>query len=189
MVAGAERRRVRPAKRADAEALARIHVEAWAESYSAVLGRGAARPEALARRRRQWRRTLARPVQGGGVFVAELNGEAVGFGMCGPQREDDRLADGEFYALYLLRRAQRRGLGRALMAAMGRALLAHGMGSADCWALEGNVPALAFYAAMGGRDDTRRSSRVAGRQVAERAFVWDDLATAPFLRGGANPAA
>jgi GNAT superfamily N-acetyltransferase len=181
MAGPAERIRVRPARRSDAEALARIHVEAWRESYRTILGPAAARPDALARRLRLWRRLLARPRQGGAVFVAELDGEPVGFGSCGPQREDDRLADGEIYALYLLRRAHRRGLGRALMAAMARTLLAHGMGSADCWALEGNAPALRFYAAMGGRAEARRMAPVMGRVLAERAFVWDDLATAPFL--------
>ena len=181
MAGPAERARVRPARRADAEALARIHVAAWRESYRDILGSAAAGPGAQARRLRQWRRTLARPVQGGAVFVAELDGAPVGFGFCGPQREDDRLADGEFYALYLLRRAQRRGLGRALMAAMARTLLGHGMRSADCWALEGNRTALAFYAAMGGLADTRRVEAVAGRPVPERAYVWPDLAAAPFL--------
>jgi GNAT superfamily N-acetyltransferase len=177
----AERALIRPARRADADAGAHVHATAWAESYPPILGPAAARPDAFARRRLVWTRRLARPLPGGEVFVAELSGEVVGFGACGPQREDDRPWDGEVYCLYLLRRAQGRGVGRRLMADMARLMLGWGARSADVWALSGAAQACGFYAALGGRPDAERAFSLGGRRVMERAFVWADLAAAPFL--------
>jgi GNAT superfamily N-acetyltransferase len=175
-----ERALIRPARRADAEAVARVHATSWAESYPPILGAAASRPDAFARRRAVWTRRLARPQPGGEVFVAELAGEIVGFGACGPQREDDRPWDGEFYCLYLLGRAHGHGFGRRLMAAMARRMLDWGAQSADVWALSGAAQACGFYAALGGRPDVERAFSLGGRRVMERAFVWPDLGAAPF---------
>ncbi|SDZ76288.1 GNAT family N-acetyltransferase [Rubrimonas cliftonensis] len=166
---------IRPARRADAGAIAVVHAQAWRESYGGILGPAAWDAGAEGRRLRQWRRILARPRQGGGTLVATLTGETVGFGAYGPQREDDRLADGEIYALYLLGRAQGLGLGRRLVAAMLARMRGWGATSADVWALERNEKACAFYAALGARPEARRIFSMQGRRVAERVFVWDDI--------------
>ena len=47
--------------------------------------------------------------------------------------------------------AQRQGVGRALMSAVARDLLARGHASATLWVLEGNGSARRFYEALGGR--------------------------------------
>ncbi len=166
---------IRPARRADAGAIAAVHAQAWRESYGGILGPAAWDAGAEGRRLSQWRRILARPRQGGGTLVATLGGETVGFGAFGPQREDDRLADGEVYALYLLNRAQRLGLGSRLVASMLGRMRDWGAASVDVWALERNAKACAFYAALGARPEARRVFTMHGRRVAERAFVWDDI--------------
>ena len=84
--------------------------------------------------------------------------------------------NGEFYALYVLRRAQRRGVGRVLMAAMARDRLADGHPSASLWVLETNDPARRFYAALGGREVTRRDQERQGFGAVGIAYGWDDLA-------------
>ncbi len=83
--------------------------------------------------------------------------------------------DGEIWSLYLLRRAQRRGLGRALMADAARALLREGKRSAGAWVMTENASAMGFYAALGGRVLTRRTVDYRGWALDETAFGWDRL--------------
>ena len=71
---------VREAVEADVEGIARVHVQAWRESYKDFLS-----PEALAglsveERMRMWQGALAKPDQRARTLVAETGaGEIVGF--------------------------------------------------------------------------------------------------------------
>ena len=104
---------IRPATPQDAEAIAALHVQAWRESYPGLV------PEAVlaaldpARRAEVWRAVIPR----GGVFLGCDRSEPVGFVAWGPQGDAVLPFGAEITALYVLRRAQWRGLGRRLMAA------------------------------------------------------------------------
>lgn len=172
---------IRPALPADAEAIAAAHVAAWRESYRGLIADAYLDRMTMEQRLAYWRDHLARPRQGAATFVAEDPAGLCALASCGPQREDDRPADGEIYLLYILDRAKRRGLGRALMGRMGRAMRDWGAQAADVWALEGNRAAAAFYAAMGGAPDGRRRFVLGGQPLWEQAWLWRDLAAAPFI--------
>lgn len=151
MIVGAVRR--------DAAALAALHVACWAETYGGLLpGSEIARYD-LAFRQAQWARVLAGLGEDGGrvVWVPEA-----GFAMMGPQREAALAADWpeELYALYLLRAAQGRGLGRGLLDAV-RA------GPFTATVVAGNLRAERFYAAAGGVEVSRRVDEVDGMRVTE----------------------
>ena len=100
---------IRRAADADAPVIARVHVQSWRESYKGIIP-----AEYLARlsapaHERQWRRSFA---SGGWAFAAELEGELVGFASGGLSR-GRREITGELFVLYVLARAQKRGVGRA----------------------------------------------------------------------------
>ena len=86
------------------------------------------------------------------VRLAEQNGSIVGFSASGKQPDASLPYSGEILALYVLRRAQRLGIGRALMATSAGDLLSRGHVSAMLWVLEANTPARCFYASLGGRE-------------------------------------
>jgi GNAT superfamily N-acetyltransferase len=168
--------RIRPAARGDAPAIGEMHALSWAETYQ-----GLAPPDLLAemsdpaRRRAAWARNLASPLMPEGTFVAEEDGEVVGFVTVCAAREAELGAEGEVAGLYLLRRAQRRGIGTALLRQGAARLAAAGLRSAGAWALDANAPAGAFYAATGA---ARRASRVEHRgpdALPETAWVWMDI--------------
>jgi len=81
--------RIRPAIFDDAEAIARVLVEAWRESYSALMP-----PEALAsldvgEQAARWREVFlghGEDVFGAAFLVTGDGGEAFGFAACGRQR-------------------------------------------------------------------------------------------------------
>lgn len=167
-----DRIRLRRATEADAEALGAVHVRAWREAYAGMV------PDAIlagldpSRRARVWRDGLAR---GLAVQLAERNGAIVGFSSGGRQRDPSLPYPAEIHAVYVLRCAQRLGIGRALMAGSAGDLLAAGHVSAMLWVLEANAPARRFYDALGGREIARREQQREGFHAVGIAYGWDDL--------------
>ena len=164
--------RLRRAMPSDSEPLGVVHVQAWREAYADIMP-----AEILARldpaeRTAMWRDALGRGLV---VHLADRDGAIVGFGSCRPQPDASLPQSAEISALYVLRVAQRHGVGRALMAAMARDLLVQGHASASLWVLEANMPARRFYAALGGREVARREQERGGFRAVGIAYGWDDL--------------
>jgi phosphoribosylanthranilate isomerase len=170
--ARAQRLQFRRATPADAAALGQAHVAAWREAYAGLI------PDAVLagldprQRAAMWHDAMAK---GTIVQVAERDGAIVGFGSSGPQRDPTLSCAGEIHAIYVLRSAQRQGVGRTLMSAMARDLLAQGHASAALWVLEGNTPARRFYAALDGREVARREQQRDGFSAVGIAYGWEDL--------------
>jgi GNAT superfamily N-acetyltransferase len=88
------------------------------------------------------------------VLIAEQDGQAVGYALYYPAYDTDHAARG-FYLqdLYVRPEARRRGIGRALMAAVARACETDG-GRYLFWnALERNRAGRAFYHRIGAREE------------------------------------
>ena len=162
----------RPATGADADAIGVVHVQAWREAYAGVV------PDAIltgldpGQRAGTWRRLIE---CGATVTLAERDGAVVGFSCGGRQRDASLAYSGEIYAVYVLQRAQRLGIGRALMAAAAGELLARDHLSAMLWVLEANALARRFYQALGGREILRREQQREGFAAVGIACAWDDL--------------
>ena len=88
------------------------------------------------------------------VLIGELDGAASGYALYYPAYDTDHAARG-FYLqdLYVRPDARRRGLGRALMAALARACRADGASYLFWNALEQNRAARAFYRRLGAREE------------------------------------
>ncbi len=168
---------IRPATPDDAEALGRVHVQAWQETYPGIVPDAVIAARDPLERAAMWCRVIA---AGEIVLLAHDDaGALLGFANAGKQREPDLLPfAGEINAIYLLQAAKRRGRGRALMRATAEALLARGLASASLWVLDGNAVARDFYATLGGRVVLHRAfPEPAEWPGTETAYAWDDLAT------------
>jgi ribosomal protein S18 acetylase RimI-like enzyme len=166
---------IRRATPDDTEAIARVHVQSWQESYRHLLPQAEIEARPVATRISQWRNTLAnlqRP-----TFVAEQNGAICGFVSGGKIAWSGLSTDSEVSALYLLDAIKRRGAGRALFTAMLGELAGQGFQSAGLQVLTANVPARRFYEAMGGRPGAPRMDRRGGFVFDEIAYIWDDVAS------------
>jgi len=166
--------RVRTARRGDAAAIGRIHVETWRDTYAGIL------PDHVLVRMSadieggRWERLLGRRER---VLVAEEDGAVIGFGSCGRSRLRQLPFDGEIYTLYVTPDRQGQGAGRALITGLFREMAAAGCRSALVWVLKENQSRF-FYEAMGGRHVADREENLWGARVAECAYGWDAL-TAP----------
>ncbi|PWB82944.1 MAG: GNAT family N-acetyltransferase [Methylocystaceae bacterium] len=169
---------IRPATDADAEAIAAVHVAAWRETYEGLAPAEVLAALSVEERAARWRAVLSEPdaPTRSAVFLALAeDGSAAGFASCGPQRREALSAagyKGEFSAVYILKSAQRRGVGRRLMALMAENLLARSLDRASLWVLRNNFPSRRFYEALGGR---KIAYEGLWHGVPEVAYAWRDL--------------
>jgi ribosomal protein S18 acetylase RimI-like enzyme len=156
----------------DADALGAMHVQAWRETYAGLVPQRVLDALDPVSRGRRWREAIG---SGARVFLVRDAGAIVGFGACGPPRDSDLPYAGEIGALYVLRQAQRRGIGRTLMDAMARDLAAAGRGNAALWVLHSNISAQRFYEALGGRKVAERTRVRDDWTLHEIVYAWDDV--------------
>ena len=162
---------IRAAVEADAGAIAHVHVASWQTTYAGIVPDAylAGLDEAL--RARLW----AERLRGGTlVFVAEWDGRVVGFADGGANREAVGGCDAELYAIYLLKDAQKRGIGAGLLQAMATALLERNFKSIAVWVLEQNR-SRGFYEKAGARLATSKVIDIGGTKLMEVAYVWASL--------------
>ena len=141
---------IREASAADAEAVARVHVAGWRETYPGLVPQSVLDNLDEQARLRYWTSVLEGTSRGTCVFVAEDAQGVFGFSCGGAERTPREDFSSELYAIYVLQRAQGRGAGKRLFQAVVDRLIAQGHKTMLVWVLEGN-PACGFYEAMGGR--------------------------------------
>ncbi|MEO6200668.1 MAG: GNAT family N-acetyltransferase [Cryobacterium sp.] len=128
---------IREARPEDAARLGVVHVQCWRESYLDVLSQqllDSIRPEDRATR---WDQIIGSPNDQ--QWVAEVDGEIVGFAGTGAGRDDDAPGELELYAIYVLTAHHGTGAGQALLDA------AIGTKPAFLWIATDNARAEAFY--------------------------------------------
>jgi GNAT superfamily N-acetyltransferase len=159
-----------PAGPGDAAALARVHVRSWRETYAGLLpGPFLAQMNAGVYARR-WRRQLMLAEPPELVLCAEGAGGLVGY--CGASFNG---AAAEVSTLYVIRPAQRRGLGKRLLGSAAKVMSARGAGSLHLWVLNGNGKAREFYDHLGGKPVEERTVGGWDGAFRETAYCWSDI--------------
>ena len=172
---------VRKAEAADAEAIARIYVESWRETYAGLIPDHVLIGMSPHHQTANWRGMIARRHDAERVMVAEGSAGILGFGSYGPARHTGLAYKGEVFTLYVDPDRRGEGIGRSLLGALLGALSDHGMESALIWVLAEN-PARFFYEALGGRFIAVREDRMWGELLRQMAYGWHDLAAATLGR-------
>ncbi len=149
------------------------HAASCEETYAGLLPAPmfAAMTDA-ARRVAMWRDLIAR---GACIRVAVLEGRVVGLGCAAPGRDARLGMAAELTSLYVLREAQGRGLGRALLCSLAAAQRAEGRTSLGLWVLAANDAARGFYARLGGREGPPQREE----GVPHIPVTWADTAVLP----------
>ncbi|HKD46873.1 MAG TPA: GNAT family N-acetyltransferase [Rhizomicrobium sp.] len=166
---------LRLARPGDAMSLARIYVEAWHDTYAAIL------PHRLLANMsvEMHAARLERAIRKGAVLVAEAPRHGVlGLAGFGAARDRGLGFDGEIYTLYVDPDFLGRGVGRALLHGAFSALETRAFHSCLIWSHAQNH-ACFFYEAMGGARIAERRVMLGGQEVCEVAFGWKRLALSP----------
>lgn len=159
---------IRPAVRADAEAIAVVHVASWRETYTGLMPQSVIDARTVPARIERWHTILGTPPpQGDSIHVAEVDGEIVGFsGACNPRSVGD-FAAAELSGLYLLAAHHGSGLGAALLHAAIMAARQRGAATLGLWVLTSNARARRFYERQGAIAVTERAEILDGEAIAE----------------------
>lgn len=168
---------IRPAVLQDAAALASVHILSWQTTYTGLLPDSllSRLPQTFDRRLAYWRQTISAPLGETLVYVADIEGEVVGFVSGGKVQNIHPPFDSELYVIYLLQKAQGQGIGKKLTAMLVDELRARGYSSMIVWVLKGNVPAIEFYKSLGGVYVTEKEFEMGGHIVTEEAYGWAAL--------------
>jgi ribosomal protein S18 acetylase RimI-like enzyme len=163
---------VRPARLEDARAIARIEVETWRSTYAGMLPDRVLLNMSERRQTGSWASFLRhRPED---VIVAQSDGNIVGFGNCGTQRDSTIRFAGEVYTLYVAPDRQGAGFGRQLLLSLFQRLVNTGHATALVWVVRAN-PGRFFYERLGGQMVMHRKIPVGGQPVEAVAYGWRDL--------------
>ena len=173
---------IRKPRPEDAEAIARVHVQTWQQTYRGVMPDDFLDGLSVEKRAENHREYMSKT----GYFLAEDGDGILGFICHGPNRAGADVKDGEIYALNLIDRAKRRGAGTALMQAAARELVEQGAARISLWVVRENEAARAFYEAMGGTcAGEEKISNIGGRDVREVSYVWANPSATRLMAGSA----
>src|SRR6478736_193236 len=103
---------IRQGRIGDEAGIANVHVESWKSTYKGLVPDSFLDSLSAEKRKPLWKKQL----ESNSVFVAEENGQIVGFASYGKERTNKHPSyTGELYAMYLLAEHQRKGIGKALL--------------------------------------------------------------------------
>ncbi|MEO8506707.1 MAG: GNAT family N-acetyltransferase [Betaproteobacteria bacterium] len=178
---------IRPAVPADASAIAQVRVDAWRATYRGMIPDAYLAAMKVEESTALWDKVLTAAPNATNTFVAEVDGRVVGFAAGMMLAEPKHDLNGELSAVYLVRDAQRAGIGRRLVAAVATAQRAHGANGLIAWVIAGNKPARAFYEALGADLLVEQPFTWDGMDLVEVGYGWRDLPA--LIAAGGAPAA
>jgi ribosomal protein S18 acetylase RimI-like enzyme len=170
---------IRPPRADDAEAIARVRVDSWRETYRGMIPQAYLDAMKLEQSRALWEKVLTAGSTAVSVFVAQRGAEIVGFGsgnmLAGPKHG----FDAELSAVYVRREFQRAGIGRPLVAETTIALSQRDRGASGLivWVIAGNKGARAFFERMGAELVVEQALQWDGMDLVEAGYGWRTLGT------------
>jgi len=168
---------IRKARPSDADSIARIYIDAWQDTYPALLPSRLLLQMTMDGQVQRWRNAIAIAARET-VYVAEdETGAILAMTSFGRSRDTGLGFDGEIYTLYVDPVFTGMGVGGALLRGAFAALSEREHESCLIWAHARN-PARFFYEAMGGRLVAERITSMMGTPVPELAYGWRKLAVA-----------
>lgn len=168
---------VRPAKIADAPAIARVNVDTWRTAYRTIVPADYLANFSYEKRESSWLEIISTAENNAHfVYVAEnKSGKIVGFAAGGRERMGKYMYQGELFAIYILEDYQRQGIGRKLVGCVAEKLADLDLNSLLVWVL-GDNSACRFYEVLGGEKVDELQTSRAGVRLKEIAYGWTDIA-------------
>ena len=173
MVGPTQLMNVRRAQVADAPAIARVHVAAWRSTYRGLLADEFLDSLDELNYTERWGRILAEGTSR--IYVASGGDDIVGFASGGRERAGEDGFDGELYAIYVVREAQRLGHGRRLVEAVVAGLRELGLEDMIVWVLRDNAGARRFYERLGGVYVREQPITIGSTLLQEVSYGWRSL--------------
>jgi len=176
--------RIRAGIGTDANAVARLHVHAWQDSYRGIMPDDVLDNLDMDQRKRMWTGLMENPGQMY-FYVAEVlprpeeaatrKPVVAGVISGGPPRQYGQAFPTTIYALYVEPKVHRRGLGKRLLLRGFQHVLDDGHNAVALAVLEDNTEAIRFYEAMGGERVGYTYGVLANTAVRTALYGWSDV--------------
>jgi GNAT superfamily N-acetyltransferase len=165
---------IRPANIDDAAAISIVHIDTWKTTYKGMVPDYIIDGLDYVKNNERWRQTLSQE-NGKRTFAAiSDDGRIIGFTSAGPNRNDQYKFSGELYAIYILKKYQGQGIGKALVVEAMEWLISNGYNSMIVWVLKDNL-AKYFYEALGGKYVNTEKVEIGNVFIDEISYGWNDL--------------
>jgi hypothetical protein len=166
---------IREREERDIPGIARVRVDAWRAAYRGIVPQahldGLSYTADEERFLQRYRETREQPNLFFYAAVGE-NGQVLGFGVGGPEREGFPGYPGELYALYIHPSYQGQGIGRGLAQTIFDRLVAANLFPALVWCLKDNLKACAFYHHLRGIEVGQKTIAIGGKSLLEVGFGY-----------------
>ena len=166
---------IRPATPADASAIAQVRIDAWRTTYKGMIQDAYLAAMKVEDSTALWKKILSAGPNSTSVFVAANAGRVVGFAAGNMLAEPKYGLDAELSAAYLVRDAQRAGIGQRLVATVAAAQRAHGATGLIVWVIAANKTARAFYEKLGAELLVEQPFTWDGMDLVEAGYGWRNL--------------
>lgn len=163
--------KIRKAVLSDVDGIAKVHVDCWKTTYAGIIPDDYISKQTYEKRAELWERVIPN----GNVFVAEDDGQIIGFADGDRERTGDyEEYKGEMYSIYILKSYQGQGIGKRFLKEVVHALVKQDIHSMIVWVLKDN-PSRHFYEKMGGEVVDRITVDFSGKELVELAYGWKDI--------------
>jgi ribosomal protein S18 acetylase RimI-like enzyme len=166
---------IRPAHAGDAEAIARVRVDSWRETYRGMIPQAYLDAMQLETSRAMWEKILTAGSPAVSVFVAERGVEIIGFSSGNMLARPKHGFDAELSAIYIRREFHGAGIGRRLVAEIAVSQCALGARGLIVWVIAGNKAARAFYERLGAKLVIEQPFQWDGMDLVEAGYGWRNL--------------
>lgn len=167
---------IREAVPEDAAGIAWVNIRTWQTAYAGLFPEDQLKKldGNFERMAENWGRRIADQETPLALYVAEDDGEVIGFAGGEAERSGDWSFEGELSVIYILDRYQKQGIGRKLVKAVSQTLLDQGMHSMIVWVLK-DSPYRGFYEALGGVYVGEQDHEVWGEKYQVLGYGWEQL--------------
>jgi ribosomal protein S18 acetylase RimI-like enzyme len=169
--------KIREAKLDDAQAIAKVHIKSWQETYKGVVERSYLKGLSLPERIVQWRERIKENSKDYWIFIAENEkGHIVGF-ISGGHSRDKKLRkdfEGELCAIYILKEHQNKKVGTLLIQRLWAAFVEHNILSVYVGVLKEN-PHKLFYMKHGARLISTTKIKIGNQNLVEEYYGWKSI--------------
>ncbi|MGM0836330.1 MAG: N-acetyltransferase family protein [Bacillota bacterium] len=163
--------KIRLAKKGDEASIAKVHVDSWKTTYRGIVDDSYLESLTYDNRQKMWERAIEAGYEKGCLFVAEVDGDIVGFASAGPERTKKYEVDGELYAIYILQNYQKKGIGKALFSKVREFIIEKGNKSMLLWVLTDN-PSRSFYLSLHPEEIDTEHIQIGDQVYEEIAYAW-----------------
>ncbi len=168
---------IRRAVAEDIPMLAHINIASWHSTY-----RGLVADETLDSMKseeylKKWEHIIAMQEKGDrSAFVAEdENGTVIGYANCGKSRHGKFPFEGELYAIYLLKEAQGKGVGKKLFYRAVEDMKERGIASFLLFVLSSNTASRKFYESFLPDFTAQETITIDNGQYCDFCYGWSDI--------------